>query len=432
MMRNSKQDDFGSDMRTSMESPGKQRTTRSADSLMSSWTQEDVALGANALTVALIGPQQQARTNIAKSIPGAQAGVVREFSSYPELDDLPKILKSDYDVIIVELDTNAEYALDLVEHICGNSSATVMVYSALKDSELLVRCMRAGAREFLNQPVAPATLAEAMVRASVRRSSHRPAKRTEGQLLVFLGAKGGSGVSTLASNFAVALAGDSHQNAALLDLNFPLGNTAIDLGLSAPLSAADALKNLDRLDANFLSTVMIKHSSGLSVLAAPDHYTPLDVRDEAIEKLVSVVRQSFDYVVVDAGAGMTQVGRVLLNSATTVYLVLQVNLPELRNANRLISAFFRSETPQLEIVLNRFNQRAMEIDEESITKALTTAAKWKIPSDYVAMRKAQNTASPVALNGSPISQVLLKMARSASGQADAADKKKRFSIFGLS
>jgi pilus assembly protein CpaE len=156
------------------------------------------------------------------------------------------------------------------------------------------------------------------------------------------------------------------------------------------------------------------------------------VRDEAIEKLVSVVRQSFDYVVVDAGAGMTQVGRVLLNSATTVYLVLQVNLPELRNANRLISAFFRSETPQLEIVLNRFNQRAMEIDEESITKALTTAAKWKIPSDYVAMRKAQNTASPVALNGSPISQVLLKMARSASGQADAADKKKRFSIFGLS
>jgi hypothetical protein len=48
------------------------------------------------------------------------------------------------------------------------------------------------------------------------------------------------------------------------------------------------------------------------------------------------------------------------------------------------------------------------------------------------MRKAQNTASPVALNGSPISQVLLKMARSASGQADAADKKKRFSIFGLS
>jgi pilus assembly protein CpaE len=416
-----------------MESTDKQRPARSADALMSStWTQDPVALGANVLTVALIGPQQQGRANIARAIPGSQTGVVREFSSYPELDDLPKILKSDYDVIIVELDTNSEYALDLVEHICGNSSATVMVYSALKDSELLVRCMRAGAREFLNQPVAPATLAEAMVRASVRRSSHRPAKKTEGQLLVFLGAKGGSGVSTVASNFAVALAGDSHQNAALLDLNFPLGSAALDLGLSAPLTAADALRNLDRLDASFLSTVMIKHSSGLSVLAAPDHYTPLDVRDEAIEKLVSVVRQSFDYVVVDAGAGMNQVGQALLNSATTVYLVLQVSLPELRNANRLINAFFRSGTPQLEVVLNRFNQRSMEIDEESVTKALTTSAKWKIPSDYVALRKAQNTASPVALNGSPISQVVLRMARSASGRPEAVGKKKRFSIFGLS
>ncbi|MCU1295222.1 MAG: hypothetical protein JWP08_4072 [Bryobacterales bacterium] len=414
-----------------MESPGRQRTAQGADSMMSTWTHDPDALGANILTVALIGPEQQGRMAVAKAVPGSQAGVVREFLRYPELDDLPKILKSDYDVIIVELDSNPEYALDLVEHICGNSSATVMVYSALKDPELLVRCMRAGAREFLTQPIAPHTIAEAMVRASVRRSPNRPAKRTDGQLLVFLGAKGGSGVSTLAANFAVALAGDSHQHAALLDLNFPLGNTAIDLGLIAPLSAADALRNLDRLDANFLSTVMIKHSSGLSVLAAPDHYAPLDVREDAIDKLVSVVRQSFDFVVVDAGAGMNQVGRALLNSATTVYLVLQVSLPELRNANRLISAFLRSGTPQLEIVLNRFSSRSMEIDEESITKALTIPAKWKVPSDYVAVRKAQNTASPIALDASPISHVLRQMARSASGYSEAVEKKKKFSIFGL-
>ena len=123
-----------------------------------------------------------------------------------------------------------------------------MVYSAHTDSELLVRCMRAGAREFLTQPIAPTTIAEAMVRASVRRPSHRSVKKTESKLLVFLGAKGGSGVSTVAANFAVALAQDSHQRIALLDLNFPLGNTAIDLGLTAPLSATDALMNLERLD----------------------------------------------------------------------------------------------------------------------------------------------------------------------------------------
>jgi len=391
------------------------------------------SLGADILSVAVIGPEQQGRKAVAKAVVSFHAGPVREFSSYPELDDLPKLLKSEFDVIIVELDTNPEHALDLVEHICGQVSATIMVYSAHTDSELLVRCMRAGAREFLTQPIAPSTIAEAMVRASVRRPAHRPAKQAEAKLLMFIGAKGGAGVSTLAANFAVALTQGSRQRTALLDLNLPLGNTAIDLGLTASLSALDALRNLERLDSHFLSTVMVKHSSGLSVLAAPDHYSPLDIREDSIEKLVNVVRQDFDYVVVDAGAGIGLVGRALLSAATTVYLVLQVSLPELRNANRIVSEYFQSGTPQLEIVLNRFNPRSVEIDEEAITKALTMPAKWRVPSDYVAVRKAQNLASPIVLESSPISQAIRQMAGGAPGYTPTVEaKKKKFSIFGLS
>jgi pilus assembly protein CpaE len=419
-------------MRVSVETPGNQHKEGRADSLMSIFTHDADALGTTVLSVAVIGPEQQGRSAVARAVLGFHGGGVREFSSYPEIDDLPKMLNSGFDVIIVELDTNPEHALDLVEHICGHTSATVMVYSAHTDPELLVRCMRAGAREFLTQPIASATIAEAMVRATVRRPSHRPVKKAEGTLLLFVGAKGGSGVSTLAANFAVALAQGSQQRTALLDLNFPLGNTAIDLGLTASLCAVDALKNLDRLDSHFLSTVMIKHSSGLSVLAAPDCYAPLELHEDSIEKLVSVARQDFGYVVVDAGAGVGVVARALLKFATTVYLVLQVSLPELRNANRIISQFFQSETPQLEIVLNRFSTRSIEIDEESINKALTTQAKWKIPSDYAAVRKAQNTASPIVLEGSPLSQAIRQMVNSVPGSSRAGEtKKKKFSIFGL-
>ena len=417
----------------SIESPGNQRTGGGTEPLMPAFVHDADSLGADILSVAVIGPEQQGRKAVAKAVVSFHAGPVREFSSYPELDDLPKLLKSEFDVIIVELDTNPEHALDLVEHICGQVSATIMVYSAHTDSELLVRCMRAGAREFLTQPIAPSTIAEAMVRASVRRPAHRPAKQAEAKLLMFIGAKGGAGVSTLAANFAVALTQGSRQRTALLDLNLPLGNTAIDLGLTASLSALDALRNLERLDSHFLSTVMVKHSSGLSVLAAPDHYSPLDIREDSIEKLVNVVRQDFDYVVVDAGAGIGLVGRALLSAATTVYLVLQVSLPELRNANRIVSEYFQSGTPQLEIVLNRFNPRSVEIDEEAITKALTMPAKWRVPSDYVAVRKAQNLASPIVLESSPISQAIRQMAGGAPGYSPTVEaKKKKFSIFGLS
>src|SRR6202042_416052 len=141
------------------------------------------------------------------------------------------------------------------------SSSTVMVYSAGTDSELLVRCMRAGAREFLTQPIAPNTIAEALVRASVRRPALQPASKQSGKLLVFLGAKGGSGVTITAGNFALALAQESGKNTVLVDLDLPFGDAALDLGISNEFSTANALENFERLDSNFLTKLLIKHSS---------------------------------------------------------------------------------------------------------------------------------------------------------------------------
>lgn len=398
--------------------------------MMSTFAHGPDSLDVHVLSVALIGPDEQRRNAVARALAGSQANVTREFASYPELDDVPHLLESDYDVIIVDLDSDPEHALDLVEHICGNSSATVMVYSAQADSELLVRCMRAGAREFLSQPIAPNTIAEALVRASVRRPTVRAPKKALGKLLIFAGAKGGSGVSTVASNFAILLAQESRKNTVLLDLDLPLGASALDLGIMTQFSTANALQNASRLDSNFLAKLLTKHSSGLSVLSAPDRYTAVNASDQTIGKLLTVARQDFDYVVVDAGSSMVSTYKSMLEGAAVVYLVTQVSVSELRNSNRLISEFFTLPMPKLEIVLNRFTPNTLGIDEENITKALTKPASWKIPSDYSTVQRAQNTATPLALGESSITAVLRQMARTACGLPPTADKKKRFSLFG--
>ena len=398
--------------------------------MMSTYAHGPDSLDVHVLSVALIGPDEQRRNAVSRALAGSQANVTREFASYPDLDDVPHLLESDYDVIIVDLDSDPEHALDLVEHICGNSSATVMVYSAHADSELLVRCMRAGAREFLSQPIAPNTIAEALVRASVRRPTVRPPKKAQGKLLIFAGAKGGSGVSTIASNFAILLAQESRKNTLLLDLDLPLGASALDLGIMTQFSTANALQNASRLDSNFLAKLLTKHSSGLSVLSAPDRYTPVNASDQTIGKLLTVARQDFDYVVVDAGSNMVSTYKSMLEGAAVVYLVTQVSVSELRNSNRLISEFFTLPMPKLEIVLNRFTPNTLGIDEENITKALTKPANWKIPSDYGTVQRAQNTATPLALGESSITTVLRQMARTACGLPPTTDKKKRFSLFG--
>lgn len=387
------------------------------------------ALGNVILSVALIGPTDSRRKSLAAALASLHGSVTREFAFYPEMDDVPRLLEAEYDVVIVELDSNPEYALELVENVCGNSSVTVMVYSEQVFPEMLVRCMRAGAREFLTQPITASTIAEAMVRASVRRPAMRSVKKPTGKLMVFVGAKGGSGVTTVASNFAVSLARESGRNTALIDLNLPFGNAALDLGLTPQYSTANALLNANRLDANYLSTLWTKHHSGLSVLAAPDKFANVPATDEAVERLLSVARQEFEYVVVDAGSKFDSISKSLFGLGAIVYLVLQVSITELRNANRLITDLFKSPSITLEVVLNRFSPRTLSIDETSITKALTMPPNWKIPGDYPAARSAQNTATPLALEDSPISRIIQQMSRAACGSSDVPEKRKRFNLF---
>jgi pilus assembly protein CpaE len=304
-----------------------------------------------------------------------------------------------------------------------------MVYSEQVHPEMLVRCMRAGAREFLTHPVTSSSIAEAMVRASVRRPASHAAKKPMGKLLVFAGAKGGSGVTTVASNFAVSLAQESGRSAVLIDLNLPLGDAALSLGLSAMYSTANALASFNRLDSNYLSTLLVKHSSGLSVLAAPDKYTTVQIVEEALDRLLYVARQDFDYVVVDAGSRFDPTTKALFTAGSSVYLVLQVGVSELRNANRLIEEYFKPNGVKVEVVLNRFAARTLTIDEASITKALTVPIAWKVPGDFLAARNAQNTATPLALEDSPISRAIKQMTKAASGAHETPEKKKRFQLF---
>jgi pilus assembly protein CpaE len=304
-----------------------------------------------------------------------------------------------------------------------------MVYSAKADPDLLVRCMRAGAREFLTLPFDQSAMAEALVRAAARRQTVRVPKKTNGRLLVFLGAKGGAGVTTLACNFAVALAQESGQSTLLIDLDLPLGDAALNLGIVAEYSTVNALQNASRLDSSFLSKLLVKHSSGVSVLAAPGKFPQFQASNEAIDKLLAVARQDFDNVVVDVGSRLDLTDTALYKNASVIYLVTQAGIPELRNSNRLISQFFSAGGPKLEIVINRYEPRTLGVADEHITKALTRPAQWKVPNDYAAVRRMQNTATPLTLTDSPISRLMRQMARSVSGQPDAPAKKKGFSLF---
>jgi pilus assembly protein CpaE len=391
-----------------------------------------VAHDTEVLSIALIGPDESRRNLILAALEGCSNVRTHEFVSYPAtLAELPRMLDQDHDVVMVDLDANTKLALEIVGSICGDSSRTVMVFSAQTDHNLVVESMRAGAREFLFLPLSCNELTGALERVSTRRPGVRP-KSAVGSFFVFMGTKGGCGVTTLASNFAVSLARESHEKVLLIDLGLPLGDAAIHLGIAAEYSTENAFRDIGRLDTNLLFTLLNRHSSGVYVLSAPAEFPVTAVNPEQIEKLLAVARQSFDYVVIDAGSRIDLMNSDLFDVMGTLYLVTQIGVSELRNANRLISQFFSTRGRKLQIVVNRYVPQNMLLDEEHVHKALTRAPQWKIPNDSVSARRTRNTSTVLMQEDSPICDEIRKMARKACGlsEEDPPAKKSILSFFG--
>ena len=121
---------------------------------------------------------------------------------------------------------------------------------------------------------------------------------------------------------------------------------------------------------------------------------PIQPADDAISTLMRVALQSFEYVVVDAGSKLDLQRAYHLDPSVTLYLVAQFGIPELRNANRLIRQIPAEGGPNVEVVVNRFDSGTEGIDEAQVAKALTRPVRWKIPNDYAAVRRMQNSVFP--------------------------------------
>lgn len=377
---------------------------------------QDTPLPKTVLSVALLSSEEGRLRALARAFQQQQATISYE-------------VREESEVAVIDLHPDADAALDLVESLCArHPGLTVMVYARRPDPELLLRAMRAGARELLTEPLAAPAVAEAVIRASARRLEGEHPKKQTGAVLLFWGAKGGAGTTTLAANFAIALRQESGREVALLDLHFDLGDAAVALGLAPRFTLADALRSPERLDPDFVSTLLAEHASGLAVLAAPDQYTaPAAGRAvDSLAKLVGILRGRFRYVVVDAGTSPGLAAEAAVEAAETIYLVTQAEILGLRKTQRLLAHLRRNGGAErrIEVVINRFDPRRTMMDEADMSKALGAPLKWKVPNDFFAVRRSLDTGAPLALDHSPVARLLRQMAREACGKPPVAAARK--------
>ncbi len=377
------------------------------------------------VTIAFIDPDPLTMRSAVDSVGKLNVASVLGFDYYPSIaSQAAAIAKQRYDILLVNIDSNPREAFACIENIAVKSSAGIIAYGVDPSMEMLREAMRVGVREFLSFPLNPDEVARA-----IRRFVPEEKYAETGNLYVFLSAKGGSGVTTLAANFATALARNTGEKTALVDLDLPLGDAALALGVNSRYSSLDAINKGRDLDSSFMKTLFYEHQCGVAVLGAPGIHTKVNLHDGAANRLVSIARVDFKHTVLDAGAHWSWLAGPVLENATRIYLVTQSGIPELRNANRVITSCLGEYSTRLEVVMNRHDSRSSNLDENTVNRALTRKIEWRIPSDYVNVRKHQNEASPLVLTESAVSDAINRMARKASGLPEETEKKKRFSLF---
>ncbi len=326
-------------------------------------------------------------------------------SSLPSIkvvDDRPgEPPQADIAAVDIRGDASAVAAVERIR--AASPAAGILAVASSADPDLILEAMRAGANEFLVWPPPDDKFQTAVRRIAAKREAAlgRPSSST----LVFFGAKGGVGTTTMAVNCGVELARLSKRSAVIVDLKPGVGEVALFLGVRPRYSVVDAIDNLQRLDREFLQGIVMKHKSGLDILAGSDQFErpgPSDGR--AVEELLRILARQYGYVVVDAGAQMSAMTLAAVHGADQMFLVANPDVPSVRNSQRVLERVrdVDGRGERVRLLLNR-TAKSYPIKPKQIETALGLPIHHSFPSDYQTVSAALNSGVPVALSGdSPI------------------------------
>jgi pilus assembly protein CpaE len=288
-------------------------------------------------------------------------------------------------------------ALALAERFHNeNPTTSIFITSADSAPNTILRSMRAGAKEFLPRPVVAAELAQAVEKLLKQAGS----SSGRGKVVAVFSNKGGVGTTSVSVNLAVALARVTGKEAALADLDLQAGDVSIFMNARPTKTIADVCTGGARIDSTAVTGALVKHDTGVFVLSGPERPEQTEVVKPAkVNEIITTLRDSFPYVVVDNGHGFSDVNLEVFDLADQIFVVVLLNLPSIRAAQRCLDVFrqlnYLRDQEKVRLIVNRYLPQK-DIGIEQLEEALHYPVYWRIPNDYANMSDAINAGMPVA------------------------------------
>jgi pilus assembly protein CpaE len=310
-------------------------------------------------------------------------------------------------------------ALDILSEIPRDESTRVIAIGPAADPKLVIRALRGVVDDYVDINDLENELAGALASWKLKRQSAKP----EGKLVAVLAPSGGSGSSTLAVNVATVLAGQ-HGSAALIDMKLEAGDLASLLDLKPTYTLADISQNIDRLDRVFFERALVRHDSGVHLLAPPRLLADvIGVSSEGVRQAVAMARELFPYVVVDVDHSYRDEQLQVLRPADMILLVIRLDFSALRNARRTLDHLgsLGIAMDRVRLVVNRVGQ-PKEVPPAKAEEALGLKIFHAIPDDPKSVNRANNNGIPVVLDAptAKVSKSVMKLAEGINGQPDPA------------
>lgn len=320
-------------------------------------------------------------------------------------------------------------AVQMLRDTCA-AETVILALGAVNDVRLYRDILRAGAADYIVKPVTKEAIDEAVERAVKSQEQTSEAKPGEGKLgrfVVFIGAKGGIGCSTLATNCAWLLANEHKAKTVLVDFDLQFGTMALNLDLEPSHGLSEVLANASRIDGLFLTSAMVSAGQNLMVLASEE---PLErevqINAEAAGLLLNQLRQTYAFVVADLPRAHLAMSKETLGKATDIMVVSDFSLPSVRDTLRLL-AFLKETAPtaKVSVLANRVSGGKGQISKSEFERGIEAKVTHIVPDDPKAAAAASNAGKPfpVVAKKSAGVKALRKVARGLAGPVAAKPKR---------